>query len=352
MKTQLSLLGLTVAIGLGVDLSTSYEKERTLRTETKINLEMETTAFSMERDGQPVEGRGGGGDSEESRTVVQIDQYLAHDGNRPTHLKRKFEEIGGEMSTSFGDQTMDRTLECQLSGITLELKAGDEDEPEVTVAEGKVDDSELLDGHRLGVALDALLPEGAVESGASWDLDEEQIERALGIDLANVVFRPVENEDGGGFGRGGGGGGGGRGGRGFGRMGGGGFTSLEHVEWKGKAKVADLEDTYEGETCVRIALELEGEGEMPEPQFGRGRDRREGFSLGLSPSPRFGNTIEAKLEGSLWVSLSAHHPRALDLSGEVKIETSMERDNGEFQMSMSSTREGKCDIEIVVSEEK
>jgi hypothetical protein len=347
MKTSLSLLALLATITVGTGLSTDYTHERTLRTETKVVLEMETT--KMERDGEPFEGRGGPSSSEETRHAVQVDHILENKDGKPTHVKRSFEEVEGEIEMTRGDNTFTIALEGPLAGVTLELKAGKGDEIEVTAAEGKVDDTDLLEGHQLALALDALLPDEEVKEGASWDLSEEAIERAMGLDLARKLYRvSEEGADTGG----GGGGGGGRGGRGFGgRMGGEGFSGLDHVEWKGEAKLAALGETHDGEKCARIELELEGQGDLPVPDFGRGRDRERVFGSEAAPAILDGNTIEAKLTGTLWFAVESRRPRALELTGEIKMSTEFTFERDGESTTMSTEREGKCDLGIEITEE-
>ncbi len=345
MKTSLSLLAVLTAISLGTGLSTDYTRERSLRTETKVVLEMETTA--TERDGEPYEGRGGSSSSEETRHALQVDHILANAEGRPTHVKRTFEEIEGEIEVSRGDSTYTVALEGPLAGVTLELKADEDDEVEVTAAEGKVSDSALLEGHRLDLALDSLLPEGDVKVGATWELSEEAVERALGVDLASILYRVAEEEGGGG-----GGGEGRGGGRGFGgRMGGSGFTSLKSVEWKGEAKLVSLDEEHEGVVCARIELELEGQGDLPAPEPGRGRDRERSFGLAVSGPVLDGNSIEAKFTGDFWFAVESRRPRTLDLSGEVKTSTEFTFERDGESSTISTTREGKCDLEIQVTEE-
>ncbi len=343
MKSTLFLLALLATLGLATELTTDYARERSLRIETKIAFEMETTL--TERDGEPVESRFGGGGSEESRTCVQIDQFLANADGKPTHVKRTFETVEGEVEVTRSDSTNTIPLEGPLSGVTLELKAGEGGAAEIEVAEGKVDDSALLEGHRLELALDALLPDEEVEEGATWDLSEEAIERALGLDLVSVLYRVTEESSGGG-----GESGGGR--RGFGsRMGSAGFSALQHVEWSGTAKLVALDEDHEGEKCARIELELEGEGEMPVPDFGRGRDRERSFGASRAASARDENTIEAKLTGEFWFAIEGRRPRSLDLNGEVKTHTEMTFEREGESSSFTTEREGKCDLEIQVSEE-
>ena len=340
--------GLALTLPLTADLATDYESERILRIETVATLEMETVDFSMERNGEPVEASAGSdATSEESRKVVQFDQILASEEGRPTKVRRTFDFLEGTLSATFGERQMDRESDCPLEGVSVEFTL-DEGDVAAEVVEGEADE-ELLQGHSLALALDALLPDDEVEEGDSWELESEAIARALGLDVAPLLFR--RSEDDGGGGRGGGGGG-----RRRGRMGGGGaLPSLTHVEWEGEASLSSTSVDRDGVACAAIELQIEGSGEIPEPEggFGRGRDRapRSTYWPG-SPRLRNENSISVEMEGTLYVALEFKRPLSLGLRGEVSTLREMERESDEFSMSMSSSREGSFEYEVTISEEK
>src|SRR5258706_293917 len=176
--------------------------------------------------------RGGGGSMKSDSTwhIVQVDEVQAHEGKKPTKVKRSYEKVGGEASFSFGDTENTAQLESPFEGATLQL-SGDDDDVKVEFLDGKKPDHEgALVGHKLGLALDALLPDKEVEKDAHWDLDSAQIKRALGLDLRKALYPPPPAPENAG---GGGGGGGGR--RGGGMGGGGGLGGIPAgAEWHGQ----------------------------------------------------------------------------------------------------------------------
>ncbi len=257
-----------LALAGGVTLSTDYTKERALKIETQIHVTNETT--EMTRDGEPMEMPGGGHPkSENTWHIVQVDTVTAHEGSKPTKVKRHYEKVGGETVFSMGDNENQRDLESPFDGTTLEL-SGDGDEVKVEFVEGKKPDHEgALDGHKLALGLDALLPDHEVEKDAKWELDSDQVKRALGTGLFKALYPPPQRDDNAGGGAGGGGGR--RGGGMMGRGGGSGLVGM--AEWKGKAKLVALDEEIDGHKCAKVELELSAKGDLPEPQMG-GRGRR------------------------------------------------------------------------------
>ena len=77
----------------GLSLHTRYEKDHALRVEVEMSMSMDTET-KMERDGQPVEGRGGMGSmsSESEYKEVHVDQIVEADGGKAAKVKRHFED--------------------------------------------------------------------------------------------------------------------------------------------------------------------------------------------------------------------------------------------------------------------
>lgn len=306
MKTAVLLPTLTLAAGLaGQELATRYQAERALRVSSETTLKMETTRLEMLRDGEPVEARGGfgGGGSTETRRCVHVDRFMACADGQPTQVRRTWETTEGEVEMDFGGESRGLVLESPFEGLTVEIKSDEDGELSYEVVEGSDPGQEALERLRPQLAPDALLPSGAVEEGDSWDVDQSAIQRALGLDLAEVLFKRPDPGEGGGPG---GGGGGGRGGRGGFRGGGGSATAmLGGAEWTGKA-------TYKGEAdrdgvrCAVIAIELEAESETD----------GEGMT----------STFEAKLEGELLFALENRLPVAFALEGSLRSEMDSERE--------------------------
>jgi hypothetical protein len=99
MKTLIASALLTALPG-GVALSTQYQTERALRVEVATELKIETTTMEIERDGERVDGPGGGS-SHTLRKETHLDQVLAVEDGMPTKVRRTFESIGGRSEVSF-----------------------------------------------------------------------------------------------------------------------------------------------------------------------------------------------------------------------------------------------------------
>lgn len=328
----------------GVTLTTDYTKERTLKIDSKIHVTSETT--EMTRDGEPMD-MPGHPKSENTWHIVQTDTLGAHEGNKPTKVKRHYEKVGGETVFSMGENENSRDLESPFEGATLEL-SGDGDEVKIEFLEGTKPDHEgALEGHRLALGLDALLPDGEVEKDAKWELDSDQVKRALGTGLFKALYPPPPRDENAG---GGGGGGGGRRGGGFmGRGGGSGLVGM--AEWKGKAKLVSLDEDVDGQKCAKVELELSAKGDLPEPQMG-GRGRRPGMFEPESAA-LVSNTYSIEASGTFYFSIQGKHPVRLELEGTTGTESEreMRRRDEDTTVKMHTRSEGKLTVKIEVSEE-
>lgn len=347
MWKPILLAGAALALA-GTRLATEYAPEKGFKVETKTEMTMKTTSFSMERDGEPVEGRGGGDmASSMKRHAVVIDTIVAAKDGKPTKLKRTFEALAGSNTTSFGGEENTRESEPQLTGVTLSLERNEAGDVEAKVIEGSApSDDSLLEGHGLELSLDALLPDGDVEEGKSWDLDKDAVRRALSIDLERMLYpRPAPTEGEGG-GRTGGGGGGRRGGFGGG---GGDARTLDVAEWEGKATLTDEKVERDGIACRVVALEFKASGEMPEMPRGEGGGRRGGQSLALGSPAAFGTTYKIELEGKLFFSVEDKRPVAMEVEGSLNLDTDTEREMRESVVRTQMTREGSFQQTVSVS---
>lgn len=341
MKTAFTFALLVLAGG--ATLGTDYSKERALKIESSFQLAMETTESTQERDGQPVEGRGGaGGKTDSTWHVVQLDEVQAHEGRKPTKVKRTYEKVGGELNMSFGENENTIPLESPFEGSTLQL-TGDDDDVKVEFLEGKKPDHEgALSGHRLGLALDALLPDKEVEKDAHWDLGSAEIKRALGLDLRKALFPPPPAPD-----NAGGGGGGGRRG-GMGRGGGMGGIPAD-AEWTGKAKLVSLDEEVDGQKCAKIEIEIGTHGELPEmPMGGGGRGRM------LEPESSvtaFANTYSYEAKGEFYFSIEGKRPVKLEMEGSAETVRDSERKTDQGTFKSHRKMQGKLKLAVHVTEE-
>jgi hypothetical protein len=332
---------LAFALTGGETLTTQYSVEKAYRIEVECSFSMETVDFSMERDGEPVEGGfgGGGRQSEESRTVVMIDTVLDAKDGKPTQVRRAFESIGGSSTSTRGDRESEYERECPLSGVVIEMTL-DDGEVTTEVVEGdEPDDEALLEGHLLALSVDALLPEGEVDADEAWEVDGESVMRAFGIDVEKALFPAPQREESEGEGRGGRRGGwGSRGSGGVARY----FTS---GDWEAEATLETDTEEYEGVECHVIRLEAEATGELPEREFG-GRGGRGGGGGGggmLQPAgaaPMFENSFEFEVEGKLFFSVEGGHPVHLEIEGKLSTESVREMERRESTMVISNSQEG------------
>ena len=349
MYRSLMLIAAGATLIGGLTLSTDYARERTLSIESQTTIQS-TSETTMERDGEPMEGRGGFGarETETSRHVVQLDQFLESEDGAPTRVRRTWEQISAESSTTFGDRDMQTEFETPLEEVTLELTYDEDGELVIEVVEGsEPDEEEVLEGHLMDLALDALLTEDEVEEGDTWELEGEALVRALGLDLESALFRRVPPDFGGGEGREG---------RGGGRRFGGGRGEspslgmlFGEAEWEAEAKVESEEEEQDGLTCVLIVFEARGEGDLEEPE--RDSDRRElAFGPG-EPTSRVPETsYEIELEGKFWFCVENGHPVRLEVEGTIELDRTVEREMRESYMVINTLTSTEFEHVVEVSE--
>jgi len=362
-KTQRSaahiVLASSLATGAIAGASVLVDEMRTDYGEgAKYSVSMQTSATTTSEremlvDGERREGRGGfGGGSERttSFSVAYTDEVVAADEGAPTKVRRAFEAASGGMEMEMRGEPVEIDLGSPFDGVTLMLSL-EEGVVEATVEDGDApDDTERLEGHALPLPLDGLLPSGEVAAGDSWDIEPDALKRALGAGLsAKLLDRPEFG------GRGGGRGGEGRGGRQRGGPRGGGMADAvsglfrETMEWEVTGTLTDRTEEVEGRTCAVIEIEASMSGELPERQFGRGRDRDRAAGpaapAGRTALPE--GTIEAELEGELLWDAANACPVRLTLTGEIESEDRMVRDTerGTFEINSSSETE----LEVTVS---
>ena len=329
----------------GAALSTEYKTDRALKMEIESTLKMETTTMEMVRDGEPMNGPGGGGASETRHKEVHVDKVLAVKDGKPTKVRRTFETLSGKTSRTMGGEPMDSEIESPLEGVTLEIKREDDGKVDVGAVEGKAPEEKSLEHHVPENFLDGLLPDGDKKVDATWDLDSDAIKRALRLDVREGLYPRPERPEGGGEGEG-------RGGRGRrgGMRGGGNLNFLANAEWHGKAKLVATDKDVDGKPCAVIDLKLEASGDMPEPEFGGGRRGRmyepEAGALSSAKS-----TYDVTLEGKFLFSTQAKRPVSLDLDGSAKTEVDREMKREDSTIKIHMVMEGTVAYKVAVSEE-
>ncbi|MBK7644655.1 MAG: hypothetical protein IPJ19_16705 [Planctomycetes bacterium] len=331
-----------LALAGGVTLGTDYTKERAVKVDSEFSLSREVTEMTMERDGEPVDMPDrGNGKTEQNWHIVQVDTVQERDGKKPSKVKRHYEKVGGEFD--MGDNQVE--LSSPFDATTLELTA-DGDDVKVEVVEGaKPDHDGALEGHKLGLALDALLPGKEVEKDASWDLDKQQINHALGLDLRKALYPPQQREDT----SGGDSGGGGRRRGGFGRGGGMGGIPAD-ADWTGKAHLVSLDEDVDGVKCAKIEIEISAHGDLPEPQMGGGRGRGRMLEP-ESALPLLASTYSIEAKGEFTFAIEGKRPVKLELEGTMETVTDREMTRQESTMKIHSKTQGKLKLKVDVSEQ-
>jgi hypothetical protein len=324
---------------------TDYSSKRTLNIVRSASLEMETTEFSIERDGEPIGSNFMGGSSSlEERTIEESFTVLEQTEGRPTRVRRAFETITRDTTSEMGEETMESSSEGPLQGVTIEVFLEDDEVLAEVVDGDEPDDEAVLEAHSLTLTLDGLLPEGEVEEDDAWDLESDAIRTALGLDLEDAYFPREERteEEDGGEGR--------RGRRGSWRTSrSSAMRPLLGLEWSGEATY-EGETEHDGVTCMEFALEIEAEGELEDPSFGGGRRG------GRAPQPVLGaapleTTITVELEGRLLFNAEDGLPVLLDLEGTVESVRHSEMDRGESTITTHMVQEGAFVFRVEISAE-
>lgn len=344
MKILLFAIPLTL-LG-GTTLVTEYKKERSFHVDHDVRYNAQVTEIEIEVDGErqdpPDTPRP---KSETHWQLIQDDQVLAADAGHPTHVRRHFDTVGGTVVVNAGGDDRREEVASPFKGLTLDLTR-EGDDVHVEVVEGtKPEHDGALSGHELALCLDALLPTDAVDKDATWELENDAIRRALGVDLHNAFFPRTDDDAQGG--------GEGRGRRRMGQMMGGGRGFLAQTEWTGTATLTSLSEDVDGTKCAKIELTLHSQGELPEPPPGSGGRRGGRFPTAvLGSTAAIANTYDIALEGNLFFAIETHRPVRLDLAGKLSLETHRESTREEHTMRFHTKSEGEVAIRVEVSEVK
>jgi hypothetical protein len=178
------------ALGLGVLASSTaldspafhpeegVELTKTFETRVELNLD----DLSLTADGQDVGEMMG--DIEMTLThessVTVSDEYRSLGEGRPAELLRTFDELESRMAFSamsqFGGDDQEVPGSSELEGTSV-LFTWNEDEEEYEPAfEDGGGDTDLLEGLEEDMDLRALLPDGEVEEGDSWEIELRELE--------------------------------------------------------------------------------------------------------------------------------------------------------------------------------
>jgi hypothetical protein len=305
-----SLLALLGTLPTADPLATDYSRAIRYAVSVERSFDFETTDFSMEVDGEPQErpeGLGGGG-SAERRQLAYTDQILEHTASGATRVRRTFGAVEGENELRFGDQEMVTERPSPFAEAVV-LLSREDGGLHAEVEEGEADAAQA-ERLSLVLAVDALLPEGAVEEGQRWTVDGEDWLAALGLDLEEVYFPAPPREEGG---EGREGGRGRRGGFGGGRGGANAAQLFAGLDWEVELTLAAAEEESEQGPVARITLEARGEGDPPSRPAGEG-----GRGGGASETS---GAVTVELEGELLFSRRDRLPVRVQVTGTVASES-------------------------------
>ena len=131
---------------------------------------------------------------------------------------------------------------------------------------------------------------------------------------------------------------------------------MKTAEWEGKATLTSAKEDVDGRNCAVIEIKLEASGDLPEPQFGGGRDRGDHMPEGRLALERSGaaldNDYDVVLEGKLLYDHDEKLPVSLELEGSLTTHRHFEHDMRDRHMEMTSTREGELTYKVEVSAAK
>lgn len=330
------------ALLLAGGLSTKYEADRTFAVTYSQTAKSETTAMELLIDGEPLEGRGfGGGGRETTFTFGYNDTIVEATEGAPTKIKRVFSEAAGSMSMEMREETMEMEFPSAFDGLTLTLTEKD-GEVEAEVTDGDAPEDERLSGHWMALALDSLLPEDEVEAGDEWDIEGEDLAKALGLGLQRILLDRPEPE---------GGEEGGRGRRRGGMRGGAGGAAdmLAGGDWEVTAKMTEETEEVGGLECAVIMIKAEISGSPPQRERGEGRrrDRSAGPMVASQESSMEAN-FSGEFEGKLLWNAEGAYPVSFTFEGTAELSSEMVRETQRGLMERASTQEISLDINVTV----
>jgi hypothetical protein len=159
----------------------------TLTKRIAIDNELELEDMSMEVNGNDMSEMAGQVEMamKVSMKLAVTDTYESVGGERPSKLKRSFEEISSNTHVSgsnpmAGSEEKDIPLASELEGATV-VFAWDEDDSSYDISfDGDQEgDAELLEGLEENLDLRGFLPSGEVAEGDTWAIPADAVRAAL-----------------------------------------------------------------------------------------------------------------------------------------------------------------------------
>ena len=281
--------------------------------------EMHVSVEDMELPPEALEDMGMAVPSSKEKTSYRCrDEGLEASDGRPVRVRRVYEELR-QHSVENGEEK-DKT--GPIEGLALLL--GEEDgEP---LAELEDSDSEVearyLSAHRMARDTDLLLPDGEVEVGQEWNLEESELRLFMGLDSAPLLFEPDEGEE---------------------------DDPFEEMLDKsstlsGQARLVELEER-DGLACAVIGFTIDIEASLDD-LGALGLELEEGMQ-----PPSGSIAMHLVCEGKLWHALAEHRPVALEqtLQGTMTMQMVMRLQMEDDELSMKIDVEGTFDGEATTT---
>jgi len=244
--------------------------------------------------------------------VGVTDEYAKVDGGAPKKLKRTFDTLGSDVTTSMKMEIMGQSrdadtnssAESELEGKSVMFTWDAEKKEFVRAFDPAGGEEKLLEGLREDMDLRALLPEGEVDEGEEWDIDPKDLVDVLapGGDLAMKPKESGAEDDGMG-------------------MGPSGMENLadmfgDDVEGKATAKFVGMREV-DGVQCavVKLTIAIKAKTDMTEQvrEQLKGEDPPEGVESMDITSLDVEYELEA--EGELLWNVAGGHFHSFDVSG-------------------------------------
>jgi hypothetical protein len=336
MKTTLSipvvasLFLLSFALP-GDSIRFAVKEKSTLSKVFQDDAKFHSTSISVKIDGNDV-GEGMDGfklNFEETSRVEVKDEYVAVKDGKPKKLKRSFDKLDGKSTQHVElpagapggapeDESKDRSSELQ--GKTVVFTLDDEGEYKAAYDDGK-GDAKLLERLKEDMDLRALLPDGAVETDKSWDIDVKAFHSVLGTPGGDMKLKVADDKDD--------------------------DSALddalqENVKGKAKGTYKGKRDV-DGHKCAVIALtaELKTEGQKD--------SNEEGGHDGVMTMK-----IEYTVEGELLWDTEAGHFRSCTLSSKItlsmKNSLAMEQGSEKHEFERTTEFEGESEFKATVED--
>ena len=320
---------------LGESPTFSPEEGTKLTKRIVVKTELSLDEMTMIMNGEEVPAEMMQMSMESTITVVATvtDEYVSVGDGRPTKLKRTFDELNSETEVSMSSSQMPDDVNnsssgsSDLEGLTV-VFSWDEDEGDFTAEfdEDSDGDDELLEGLTEDLDFRAMLPDGEVSEGDSWDVDPMAI-RAIFAPGGNVKIASEDRAAGGGM------------------MGGASPMNvgqfLEELEGDVTAELTGIEEE-DGIRIAVIALSIDVSSSMDLTdhlsESMENQEMPEGMEIEIEVDS-FDSEFLFEGEGELRWNLTAGIVYSLEVTGEVSQinDTAMNMSIGGMEQSMEQT---------------